>query len=132
MSFMKPQFDTAEYWEIETNHGTEIVPCDVQDWDGKFPVRKNEVDCFHDYFLPYLEGNEIESAERKRGILWRLSAPGYLDCTEWNAAETIESAVADCLGLFGDTFDLGDYEILASELTGFDEFWTGYLEAARS
>lgn len=37
------------------------------------------------------------------GIYWRMSAPGYMDCTEWSGPlETEEEAVAEMLQMYAD------------------------------
>jgi hypothetical protein len=61
------------------------------------------------------------------GYAWRLSAPGYLDCTDWADADTLLDAVKDCLSVHGDGFDEQDYRDLAAHLEGFDDFLEGYL-----
>ena len=45
--------------------------------------------------------DDAEIAEA--GIYYRLSAPGYLDCTDWSGPfETVEEAVADMLSMYAD------------------------------
>lgn len=58
---------------------------------------------------------------------WRLSAPGYLDCTDWTPAQSLLEAISDCLGMYGDDMDLEDLEAIASELDGFQSFRDDYL-----
>jgi hypothetical protein len=80
MPHMIPVYDDMECFLVETSHGTECVPCDLTDEDS---------------LADYLEGKQSpdEIVERKRGIYCRLSAPGYMDCTEWAGPfETIEEA----------------------------------------
>jgi flavoprotein len=47
------------------------------------------------------------------GVLWRLSAPGYLDCTDWCPADDIRNARKMVVEMYNvDPFsgeDLGDY-----------------------
>lgn len=69
MAFMEPQIEFMSAYLVETNIGTECVPEDVCDDPTKLE--------------PYLEGSRIESVDRKEGWFGRLSAPGYMDCTEW-------------------------------------------------
>ena len=45
---------------------------------------------------------EIESHEVVDGYGARLSAPGYLDCTDWNVFDTEEEAIKDLIDNFGD------------------------------
>lgn len=53
----------------------------------------------------FLEG-ELETDDGEpnaAGVYCRLSAPGYLDCTEWSGPfDTEEDAVADLLRTYGD------------------------------
>lgn len=70
---------------------------------------------------------DMDSIEHREIFRWRLSAPGYLDCTEWSEAETVMDAVDDCLGMHGDEFDEEDYRDLAAYVDGFDDFLRGYL-----
>lgn len=58
---------------------------------------------------------------------WRLSAPGYMDCTDWSVADDIFEAIRDCLGMYGDSFDEDDFRDLGSYVTGFDDFLDGYV-----
>ena len=63
--------------------------------DGVIPV-----DCY--------EGPE--SGVEERGVapvLWRLSAPGYMDATDWNIAQTLDEARAECLSLYDVCPDCG-------------------------
>ena len=61
------------------------------------------------------------------GISWRLSAPGYMDCTDWTQSESLQEAIVDMLGMFGDGFDESDLQSIGSELEGFADFLDGYL-----
>lgn len=87
MPHMQPQVEYAEYFEVETSVGTEIVPADV--------VNRTTETVSVELLLDYLEGkpNDPEAeCERKMGWLARLSAPGYLDCTDWSAHATEQEA----------------------------------------
>lgn len=78
---------------------------------------------------------DVDSIETKECYRWRLSASGYLDCTEWSVADSLVEAIDDCLGMYGDEFDDDDYATIASYLDelcdSFDwqEFVDGYLLA---
>lgn len=79
--FMQPEIIHTPYWEVSANRGeTHIVPANVCD------------DPAH--LQTYVEGRIARDedgqviADRKVGYLARLSAPGYLDCTEWSAFAT--------------------------------------------
>jgi hypothetical protein len=86
MSFMQKQIYKGSYFEIDTTHGTEIVPSDVI---GR------TVGTHIDAFADYLEGSPYdteECVECKDGWIARMSAPGYTDCTSWSAHKTEKSA----------------------------------------
>lgn len=82
MSNMQPQIYHGVYFEVDTNEGTEIVPCDLIGRTMNVHV---------DALLNYLSGtpeDPEEMCEVKSGWLARMIAPGYLDCTEWTAYDT--------------------------------------------
>lgn len=85
MPFMERQITRKlEWYKIETTQGTSFV-C-VEDV-GKVEIADS------DALQPYCEG-EIESWEIVKGYGARLSAPGYLDCTEWAVFDTPVQAEA--------------------------------------
>lgn len=83
MEFMQKQINYNRWFIVETNQGTEAI---LQDLIGKTlnPSKKE--------LQPFIEGNEIYSVNVVDGYGARLSAPGYLDCTEWVVFETEEQA----------------------------------------
>lgn len=86
MSFMQKQIYQGGFFEIDTTHGIEIVPSDIIGQTVSTDVSA---------FLDYLEGtplNDDEVIEYQYGVLARMSAPGYLDCTCWSAHKTFEEA----------------------------------------
>lgn len=87
MAFMERQIIRDEFVKIETNHGVTFVPIDVV---GTLPDPLTQ-DALSD-LAQYCEGIP-ESAEIISGFGARLSAPGYLDCTEWAVFDTEDEAV---------------------------------------
>ena len=73
MAFMQPEIVYGEWCEIETDHGAFLVP--AEDAEGACANAPNGA-----------------IAERKQGYGARLSAPGYLDCTEWTVFATEDEA----------------------------------------
>jgi hypothetical protein len=68
---------------IETEYGTEIVP--------EFLITPES------HISDYLDGKNIKSmTSLPFGVVWRLSADGYLDCTSWSYSPNIEEAKARC------------------------------------
>lgn len=81
-SFMKPEVITSSYASVETTRGTEFV------LDFKRGATAGEVRGF-------LEGEPLdpeEVPEFKIATLARMSAPGYMDCTEWSAFSSDQEA----------------------------------------
>lgn len=81
MSHMQRQIVLSDWYAVETTNGTEFIEADL--------VRKNPT---NDDFEDYCEG-EVESFELKTEK-WgaRLSAPGYMDRTDWTIHDTAEEA----------------------------------------
>lgn len=104
MSFMKPEIYFGGYFEIETTHGTECVPADVI---GRTCSTAAEA------FANYVEGkiqDDDELIEYREGWLTRMSAPGYMDCTEWSVHPTEEEAREYLADMYGDDEGAGDAE----------------------
>jgi hypothetical protein len=92
MSFMQKQVtDKKLWWIVETTQGTECLPFDLI---GKDP---EDSEAFRDY----CEG-AVQSWEQREGFGARLSAPGYLDCTEWAVFDTPAEAEAYLEEMYGD------------------------------
>lgn len=97
MSFMQKQVTHKMNWiQVETTHGTEFIPGDlgifVRNSDGQSqPLTEEEFTRYEGMLRPYTEGT-IQSWENIQGYGARLSAPGYLDCTEWSVFDTEEEA----------------------------------------
>lgn len=103
MSFMQREIYAGDYFRVNTSHGTEFVPADVVG---------NKPDNVHVSELrDYLSGkpdDEDETIEVETGWLARMSAPGYLDCTDWGAYETEQDAEDALTEMFGDDEDDSD------------------------
>ena len=69
MAFMKPVYAIADFWVVETTNGTEVVPAEY----------------FTQEQLGEAVSGQIEGEPELVQAKWfcRLSAPGYLDATEW-------------------------------------------------
>lgn len=89
-AFMRPEYYFSGYHEVETNVGTYIVPAEVMDSDDP------------DDYLDYVEGRINEVSERREGWVYRTSASGYMDATDWGAAESEEEAIEALIDNYGD------------------------------
>jgi len=96
--FMQRQLTGNENWlRVETRQGTEFIRIAdtslfVRNSDCiSQPLTDDEREATIDKIRDYVEGTP-ESWENIKGYGARLSAPGYLDCTEWTVFDTREEA----------------------------------------
>lgn len=103
MAHMQPVAEYLVMYHVETNHGTELVPEDVC---GDTIRLKQGLDSL----LRFVVGTAITDATRREGWYGRLSAPGYLDCTEWDGPyDTADEALCAVKEAYG-VKDNGDDE----------------------
>jgi hypothetical protein len=113
MAFTIPVAEKLAAYHVETENGTEIVPETV------CGALRNEA-CLTPYesvenlaaLEPYLEGSRVESVERREGWYGRLSASGYLDCTEWQGPYETADAALDAVK---EQYDVDDNDDDVSE-----------------
>lgn len=89
-SFMQPTVSQGKYWEVETTHGIFIVPAEVAGEDAD-----------KQSLSQYVEGDIMGEPEMKEGWYGRMSAPGYLDATDWIAGDSedaVKQELADAHG----------------------------------
>lgn len=99
MSFMKPQIYQGRYFQVNTSAGLETVPCDVVGSRGL--ARPDDM-------LAFLEGvpdDPSETIQSEYGWIARMSAPGYMDCTDWTAHKTWGAASRYLSDTYGDEED---------------------------
>lgn len=82
--FLSPEIYECDGFAVETNHGTFFLPEHVV--GSNLPTRLQVID----YLPAMVVGDDILEIERRSGFFWRLSASGYLDCTEWGLSESME------------------------------------------
>ena len=94
MSFMQQEIFQGQAYIVETVWGgTEVVPADVVGI-------VESVTELRDYVNEEID--EDSELELKAGWLCRMSAPGYMDCTDWCLCET-EQQCRDLLDdMYGD------------------------------
>ena len=89
-------YDTA--WRIATITGHRFTPHEVQK-----ALDLSEEKFMTPYVCYFEDAHEIGDEFSDPGWYWRLSADGYLDCTEWlGPFETEAHALADMLLECGD------------------------------
>jgi hypothetical protein len=115
MAFMQRFIYGPMYgWQVETTHGTELIPEDVVSCVG-FPGPDYDADKVSpevweevcDLLRDYCEG-EIQSATVVNGYFGRYSAPGYMDCTEWNFDTDPKALAAYLDEMYGDDDESDD------------------------
>lgn len=92
---MRPVVERLSAWIVETTHGTEIVPTDLV---GHAP---NDAEL-----APFCYGAIREVEGVVTGVFCRLSAPGYMDCTEWSGPFDTE---VEARLYLADTYDIDPY-----------------------
>ena len=97
-NFMQRQITNKQNWlKVETTQGTEFVDTSslslfVRDSETlTHPMSDEDRDATIEKIRPYVEGKP-QSWENIKGYGARLSASGYLDCTEWTVFETEQEA----------------------------------------
>lgn len=90
MAHMKPVVQKGEWWKVGTQYGTEFVSTDVADTKKEL----NKLFALRD----------ILTCERVMGYGARLSAPGYLDATEWTVFDSEKAAWSYLLENYEDAF----------------------------
>ncbi len=90
MAFMESYITDKQHWmEVDTTQGIQVIPDDLFSvQDARNLLRREELDKAGLYAMvgEYLECSKAEgiySASLIRGYGVRLSAAGYMDCTEW-------------------------------------------------
>ena len=103
MSHMKKETYKGAYYEVETTQGTWFVPEEVsgciegmtigETWYEDAGETEDEHRTWADavsILEDFVEAgpSTIVSIGKRVGTLYRLSAPGYLDCTDWTTDES--------------------------------------------
>lgn len=106
MGYMEPQSHYGTWAVCDTTQGTYLVSDEIY---GTLPDVGDSFDgfeideegyrnaCYRKLrdFLPITKREDLLSVEEQTGWAARLSAPGYLDCTDWEGVyRTEEEALA--------------------------------------
>lgn len=99
MPFMKPEIVPGPFYRVDTTDGTEVVACD-------------DAGLYHDTTAEDLSGlttgiilDKSEMLHVQTGYLARMSAPGYLDCTDWTGHPSERDARLYLADMYGDDDD---------------------------
>lgn len=98
--FQREVTEKIQGWRVETNEGTSFVPGFVVSVPEILArdvtlTTEDDADLFEmlaGRLRDYVAGHCVQEIEVIRGYFARLSAPGYLDCTEWCAYDTLKEA----------------------------------------
>lgn len=106
--FMQRQITNKQNWlRVETTSWTEFIDSASL---GLFvrnseqvaqPLTEDERDEYLGMIRDYCEG-EPQSWENIQGYGVRLSAPGYMDCTEWCVFDSVAEAEEYLIEMYGD------------------------------
>lgn len=112
MPFMQVEVSGPEEWIIlDGPCGGELIPCDVcghlptyaefaDEYEGD-NLDEDYADACFAVVRDYCENPEVMEIEQVSGYAGRLSAPGYLDCTEWlGPFDSAEEARREVLSLY--------------------------------
>lgn len=100
MSHLEPEVVNDLFIVCETLAGAEMFPADLVGVDEPFeqvllgtdePTDPVDGDML-DRMEPFLSGSNVVSVECVEGWFARLSAPGYLDSTDWSGPFPSEAA----------------------------------------
>lgn len=94
---MRPHIINDTFISIDSSRGTELIPYEYFNFD--------------DHAQEMLNAYDYVNLELVRGWFGRLSAPGYMDCTDWSGPfDSEEEALESIKELYGDDEDESDYE----------------------
>lgn len=103
--FMRHVVEFGEWVQVDGDNGTETIPADVvgalPEWDDTLSDSDNLARQFATV-RDYVETSRAFSIEKVSGWGARLSAPGFLDCTEWAVFETEREALDYLRDMYGD------------------------------
>ena len=89
MAFMEPHTYEGAYSVLTLKNGESFIVPDHVNIDGA-------------------EAGDAVSIEHKDGLIWHLSANGYMDQTDWNEAASMDEARKDCETMYNVCFDCGE------------------------
>jgi hypothetical protein len=106
MAFMEPQVEHGTWYEVDGAAGAEFIPHDLVGDFWPFPHVK-ELELGGMVPVPqelsdYCESRTCCSIKLRDGWGARMSAPGYMDCTEWSVFDSEQEAREHLREMYGD------------------------------
>ena len=113
MGFMVPVAEKMTMFVVDTNSHAEAVPAEALSARElrvakKLAKRGSGGKLALSVFAKYIEGNNIYSVSEEHGWYARLSAPGYMDATDWMGPYKSERAALKAVKDFHEVDDEGD------------------------
>ena len=109
MSFMEQQIEYGTWLQVDTTNGIECIPSILFDKEWVRQILENDdPDPDHDAMeilyglLSGFMSSVPYSAELIDGYGARMSAPGYMDCTEWSVFSDRMAAQEYLTEMYGD------------------------------
>ena len=81
----------GHFYEVETRFGVQFVPGDLVGRDAT-PA---DLEDYIEGGAVGVEPEDVTLHEGGSAVLWRMTEPGYMDCTEWCMAEDAEAAARE-------------------------------------
>jgi hypothetical protein len=110
---MQPEVEHGTFAYVEGPNGNEWVPSEVLDNEAFdqliAAVQEGDRVALPDAIGDYFQNDEASDAGWEKGYGYRLSAPGYMDSTEWGLEPTEQEAWETLSSNYGD-FDQFDDE----------------------
>lgn len=107
MAFMEQDIQHGTWVIVDGPMGGECLP---QDLVGAVKPYNGPKKAIPAALVDYCENREVYSIELKVGYGARMSAPGYMDCTNWTVFDTEEEARAYLDETYGDEDENDDEE----------------------
>lgn len=96
MAFMNPQACDGP-WVVVEEDGTTVIPLDVVGIDLD-TAEGLDLDGWRGHLRDYVQDTDrVSEVEVKDGWCARLSASGYLDCTDWTGPYATEAEALEAL-----------------------------------
>jgi hypothetical protein len=117
MSFMQPDVDYGVWIEIDGPYGVDVIPGELvtlpeyEDYarpddlsdDAEWPDQDEAwLSAAFEACKDYTQNREAYSISARTGWGARMSAPGYLDCTDWSVFDSEDEARAFLAEFYGD------------------------------